>query len=70
MVGAVLQLGPVLGTLGNMARLAEQLGLRGFLDQDVPRLGEASANGKDLGRRIDVIEFQVLRGSAAHALAA
>ncbi len=69
MVGAVLQFGPVLRTLGDVAGLAEQLSLRGFFNQDVPRLGQASADGKDLGRRIDVIELQVLRGSAAHALA-
>jgi hypothetical protein len=68
-VGAVLQLGPVLGTLSDVAGLAEQLSLRGLFDQDVPRLGEASTDGKDLGRRIDVIELQVLRGSAPYALA-
>jgi hypothetical protein len=69
-VGAVPQLGPIFGTLGNMARLAKQLSFRGFFDQDVPRLGEASTDGKDPRRRIDVIELQVLCGSAAHALAA
>jgi hypothetical protein len=36
-------------------------------DQDVPRFGQASADRKDLGRRVDVIELQVLSGSAAHA---
>jgi len=32
MIGAVLQLGPVLGTFGDVAGLAEQLSLRGFFD--------------------------------------
>jgi hypothetical protein len=66
----VLRLGAVLGALGHMAGLAEQLALGGFLDQDVPGLvGQAGADTKDLGRRVDVIELKILRGSAAHAAA-
>jgi hypothetical protein len=51
-----------------MTGLAEQLALGGFLDQDIPRLGQAGADTKDLGRRIDMIELKVLRGPAAYAL--
>lgn len=53
----MLELGPVLGTLGHMTGLAEQLALRGFLNQSIPRPGQLSADGKDLDRRIDVIGF-------------
>jgi len=52
-----------------MAGLAEQLALGGFRDQDVPRLGQASADTKALGRRVGVIELKVLGGPAAYALA-
>jgi hypothetical protein len=65
----VLKLGAVLGTLGHMTGLTEQLALRGFFNESVPRSGQRSADGKDLGRRIDVIELKVLRGAAAYALA-
>ena len=61
--------GTVLGTLGHMAWTAEQLAFQGLFDQDVPRLGQAGADSKNLGRRVDVIELKVLSGSAAHAAA-
>jgi hypothetical protein len=52
-----------------MAWTAEQLAFKGLFDQDVPRLGQASADSKNLGRWVDVIELKVLSGSAAHAAA-
>jgi hypothetical protein len=52
-----------------MAWTAEQLAFQGLFHQDFPRLGQASADSKDLGRRLDVIELKVLSGSAARAAA-
>jgi hypothetical protein len=52
-----------------MTGFAEQLALGGFLDQGIPRSRQARRYGELLGRRVDVIELKVLRGSASSTLA-
>jgi hypothetical protein len=66
--GAMLKLGPVLGALGHMARLAEQLALGGFFDQVIPRSRQARRYGEVLGRGVDVIELKVLCGSTSNTI--
>lgn len=68
-IGTVSKLGPVLGPLGHVAGLAEQLALGGFLDQSIPPSRQARRYGELLGRWVDVIELKILRGSAAYAFA-
>jgi hypothetical protein len=63
-------LGAVVDGLLYVANFAEQLTFEGLGDQNVPRSGQASADSKGLGRRIDVVELKILCRSAARAATA
>jgi len=57
---AVRRLGTVLSTLFDVAWAAEQLALRGFLDELGPRSCQVRTDVETLRRRVDVIELEAL----------
>ena len=66
-VEAVRDLGAVLGTLGNVIFLAQELALHCFFNEKTPSPRQIGADVEPLGGRIDVIELKILGRAAPDA---